>query len=320
MINDRVPDPPTKAAVRPPLSAVLQRGVGESFVMPIEAGKVREFTTALRGYRFPRANAGVSVTFPTVVSFWLPHDIAPWAETGSSVAAALRAGQLIHGSQEFTYSEPLRVGEKLRVTQSVSDVYEKIGQRSGSMTFIEVTYDCRSADTGSHIVSMRSTMIMSAAMASVKASSGHQSIGRQTDNEPVYDEFVPFIDEPLTRTDFVRYQGASGDFSIPHHDEVYAAQMGMPSVFSLGMLQAGILGMYVSELFGSDNVRRFRVEFRELAWPEDVLRYRARVVGCETHDKGHDLLTLQLQVVKPNGAEHIRGSAQVVAENNYAVH
>ena len=47
---------------------------------------------------------------------------------------------------------------------------------------------------------------------------------------------------PLTRTDFVRYQGASGDFNPIHHDDEFAQSAGYPTVFSVGMLQAGILG------------------------------------------------------------------------------
>ena len=46
---------------------------------------------------------------------------------------------------------------------------------------------------------------------------------------------------PLTLTDFVRYQGASGDFNPIHHDDEFAQSAGYPSAFSVGMLQAGIL-------------------------------------------------------------------------------
>ena len=62
---------------------------------------------------------------------------------------------------------------------------------------------------------------------------------------------------PLTRTDFVRYQGASGDFNPIHHDEEYAKSAGFPTVFSVGMLQAGILATYVTDWLGAANVRRY---------------------------------------------------------------
>ena len=36
----------------------------------------------------------------------------------------------------------------------------------------------------------------------------------------------------LTRTMFVRYAGASGDFNPMHHDDTIATQVGNPSVFT----------------------------------------------------------------------------------------
>src|SRR5580693_5058985 len=76
---------------------------------------------------------------------------------------------------------------------------------------------------------------------------------------------------PLTRTDFVRYQGASGDFNPIHHDEEFARSAGFETVFSVGMLQAGLLATYCTDLLGAANVRRFKVQFREQVWPGDEL-------------------------------------------------
>lgn len=89
---------------------------------------------------------------------------------------------------------------------------------------------------------------------------------------------------PLTITDFVRYQGASGDFNPIHHDEAFAAAAGFPTVFSVGMLQAGILGGFCAEWLGADNVRRFAVQFREQVWPGDHLVCEA--VVAERDDSG----------------------------------
>ena len=76
---------------------------------------------------------------------------------------------------------------------------------------------------------------------------------------------------PLTRTDFVRYQGASGDFNPIHHDEEFAKSAGYPSVFSVGMLQAGILAAFATDWLGAANVRRYSVQFREQVWPNDCV-------------------------------------------------
>ncbi|MGH2725781.1 MAG: MaoC/PaaZ C-terminal domain-containing protein, partial [Actinomycetota bacterium] len=41
--------------------------------------------------------------------------------------------------------------------------------------------------------------------------------------------------ENVTRSHFVRYAGASGDFNPMHHDDTIATKVGYPSVFGHGM-------------------------------------------------------------------------------------
>jgi acyl dehydratase len=109
---------------------------------------------------------------------------------------------------------------------------------------------------------------------------------------------------PLTRTDFVRYQGASGDFNPIHHDEGFAQSAGFPTVFSVGMLQAGLLGTYCTDLFGADRVRHFKAQFREQVWPDDVLTCTGTVVAV--HD---GVVDLELTVTRQTGGVAIRGEA-----------
>ena len=114
---------------------------------------------------------------------------------------------------------------------------------------------------------------------------------------------------PLTRTDFVRYQGASGDFNPIHHDEEFAKSAGFPSVFSVGMLQAGILGTYCTEWLGAENVRRFAVQFREQVWPGDHLRFTATVVR-KYADAGERKVDLELLATRvESGGAAIKGEA-----------
>jgi acyl dehydratase len=121
------------------------------------------------------------------------------------------------------------------------------------------------------------------------------------------DRIPEFVDEPFTRTDFVRYQGASGDMNPIHHDEDFAKAAGFPSVFAVGMLAAGILGTYVAELFGPQNIRRFKVQFREQAWPGDVLKYSGKVT-----DRRDAELDLELAATRQTGGVHMLGWATVV--------
>lgn len=115
---------------------------------------------------------------------------------------------------------------------------------------------------------------------------------------------------PLTRTDFVRYQGASGDFNPIHHDEAFARSAGFPTVFSVGMLQAGYLATYATDLFGPANVRSFTAQFREQVWPDDVLTCSGTVAGTRTDEAtGEPVVDLELVVTRQTGGIAVRGRA-----------
>ena len=124
-------------------------------------------------------------------------------------------------------------------------------------------------------------------------------------------EAPAFTDAALTRTDFVRYQGASGDMNPIHHDEEFARSAGFPTVFAVGMLQAGILATYLTDWLGPANVRRFKVQFREQAWPGDVLTYSARVVERHRED-GQRSVDLEMSAVRQTGGVHLLGWATFV--------
>ena len=117
---------------------------------------------------------------------------------------------------------------------------------------------------------------------------------------------------PLTRTDFVRYQGASGDFNPIHHDEEFAKSAGFPTVFSVGMLQAGILGCYCTDWLGTENVRRFAVQFREQVWPGDTVVCSGKVTR-RYEDAGERKVDVELLCTRvASGGAAIKGEATFV--------
>ena len=85
------------------------------------------------------------------------------------------------------------------------------------------------------------------------------------------DEIPAFVVETLTRTDLVRYAGASGDFNPIHHDEQFAKMAGNPSVFGHGMLTAGLLATCVARFVGAEALRSSRVRFATRVWPGDTI-------------------------------------------------
>jgi acyl dehydratase len=115
---------------------------------------------------------------------------------------------------------------------------------------------------------------------------------------------------PRTLNEVVIYQGASGDFNPIHHDVEFAQSAGFPTVFSVGMLQAGELATYCTEHLGAANVRRFSVQFREQVWLGDVLTCSGVVTAIRTDDeRGETLVDLELSMVRQTGGEALRGAA-----------
>jgi acyl dehydratase len=113
---------------------------------------------------------------------------------------------------------------------------------------------------------------------------------------------------PLTRTMFVRYAGASGDFNPMHHDDTIATQVGNPSVFGHGMLTMGLAARVVKDWFGPESLRNVQVRFAKQVWPGDVLTATAKVTG-KREAAGEQLVDLDLLVENQNGDKAITGSA-----------
>lgn len=112
---------------------------------------------------------------------------------------------------------------------------------------------------------------------------------------------------PLSRSDVVRYAGASGDFNPLHHDDEFARAAGFPGVFAMGMLPAGILSGYLADLVGPSRIRRFRVQFNDQVWPGDTLECRGTVTAIGADNR---TVSVELECVRPTGSVAIRGTAE----------
>lgn len=87
---------------------------------------------------------------------------------------------------------------------------------------------------------------------------------------------------PLEREDFVAYANASGDDNPIHQDEEYARASGAPTVFAMGMLNAGYLAHAVSDWFGGpQNIKRYKVRFTNRVWPGDEVVCSGKVVSID---------------------------------------
>ena len=213
----------------------------EPFRMVVEEGKIREFARATRSRSAEhlRPRDPVSpVTFLACCALWMGEENSAWQGVTRDFA------NILHGEQEFSFHGPPPVaGTELIGLQSIDRTYEKVGARGGAMTFTEVVTRFTNPSSERTMVEMRIRSIHkhpgSAATAGnwagPSAEPGRRDAAGRTALEP-------FTDAPLTITDFVRYQGASGDFNAIHHDTAFAQASGYPGPFAVGMLTGGHSG------------------------------------------------------------------------------
>ena len=122
---------------------------------------------------------------------------------------------------------------------------------------------------------------------------------------------APLVLGPITRTDFVRYQGASGDMNPIHHDEPFAKASGYPAPLAVGMFQAGVLSSWATAWLGAENVRKYKVRWKEQCWPGDVLTFSGRVAK-RSEENGERRVDLDLVCTRQGGGVAVQGWATFV--------
>lgn len=120
---------------------------------------------------------------------------------------------------------------------------------------------------------------------------------------------VDWVDD-VSRTDFVKYAGASGDFNPIHHDEPHAQEAGYPSVIGQGMFVAGILSELVAEWFGPRQVTAFETRFENPLFPGDAITVAAEIVELDTTAE-QPTLELDLESTNQDGEVLVSGTATV---------
>jgi acyl dehydratase len=111
----------------------------------------------------------------------------------------------------------------------------------------------------------------------------------------------------ITRTDIVRYAGASGDFNKIHHDEPFAQSIGLPQVFSIGMFQAGLLSSFVTDWLGVENIRKITLRFKEQVWPDDELTCHGEILSIE-----NGRVSVDIVCTRQTGGVAIAGTAEFI--------
>jgi acyl dehydratase len=123
---------------------------------------------------------------------------------------------------------------------------------------------------------------------------------------------APVVSHQLTRTDLVRYSGASGDFNPMHTDEVAAKEAGLPSVFGHGMFSMGLLGRAVTDWAGAGNLKVYGVRFTRQTWPGETLSTKIVVTGKEETAEGK-IIVAELALLNQHGEVKLNGTTRVLA-------
>jgi acyl dehydratase len=90
------------------------------------------------------------------------------------------------------------------------------------------------------------------------------------DDIKIGDVIPAYTSAPITRTNLVRYAGASGDFNPLHHDDTFIKMIGMERVIAHGMLIMGIAGEAITAWVDNKNLRKFNVRFLGMTEPADL--------------------------------------------------
>ena len=128
----------------------------------------------------------------------------------------------------------------------------------------------------------------------------------------VGEEIPKFVVEGVTRPDFVRYAGASGDFVPLHYDQTFVEAAGIPTVFAQGMFTAGLLSRAVTDYVGVGAVRMFKVRFATRVWPGDTVTCTGKVTN-KYEKNGEKLIDGELIVLNQKGEPAIRGAFTAAA-------
>ena len=267
---------------------------GEPFRMVVEEGKVHEFARATGSEAPEHLRAVDPVSPPTFLAshrLWMAAPNSGWHGTTRDFRYVL------HGEESFTFhGAPPAAGTVLTVQQSIERQYEKQGRRGGTMVFTDLVtrFWTDGGSAAAPLVEERTVTITTEPPAEGSA--------EPTANPPVAapaplpdgDVLFDVTRPALTVTDFVRYQGASGDFNPIHHDTAFAQASGQPGPFAVGMLPAAVAANLLHAAAGIPP--HVRIRWSDKAWPGDALRYR----GIRVDDG-----STRVDVVRPNGRPHV---------------
>lgn len=137
------------------------------------------------------------------------------------------------------------------------------------------------------------------------------------DSLQVGDALPSVTEDPITKVQLVRYAGASGDFNPLHTDDGIAKASGMKGVIAQGILIMGFMGQAISGWVDLRDLKRFKVRFRGVTYPGDVITIKALVREKKPSVEG-EIVLCDIAAEDQNGETKVSGEFKVlkaVSEN-----
>ncbi|RYG14633.1 MAG: hypothetical protein EON92_01405 [Burkholderiales bacterium] len=102
------------------------------------------------------------------------------------------------------------------------------------------------------------------------------------------------VQGPVTRTQIVKYAGASYDFNPIHHDEEFAKKSLSGGIIAHGMMVMGYLGKSVTAWLGTGQFDRFVARSVAMTRPGDTLRIEGKVEDMTPNASGGGKLRISM--------------------------
>ena len=271
---------------------------GPTYEVDIERGRIRQFAKSVyafdKGYHEdPRAV--VPPTFLIMSGYHYGYILAraPADSAFGRIDEDFRT--CADGGEEFVFhGPPPRAGDRLIASTSMHDFKERQGRRGGRLR-IYVTRTRFHAPDGRHVADWYEWNVKTAQSPVQALDEAHlrnrphfmkgdprdqfNALPRQGWDELRVGQGPGTVTmPPLTVTDIVAYQYASGEDGPTHHDDGSARACGYPGIYSMGMLHGGAMATYAVNWLGPANIRRFKCRFDEMQFPGDVISYNGWVV------------------------------------------
>lgn len=196
----------------------------------------------------------------------------PWLGSGrtpSGLEDDATTDAPLHAGQQFDFHRSIVAGETLLARRLPATRWTRTGRRGGQLEFVELVTEFHD-QAGLPVARVSWLDVYTERRHSDLSTARSEGLKPDPNDDPTNGTTTVLV-ENITRTQFVMYAGASGDFHPLHHDDVYARYRGYPGVFAPGMLTMAMAARPLVDAVGPERVLRYEGRWAAQVWPGDSL-------------------------------------------------